>query len=295
MENKSELRKAKFAVWLYRLFNRDIPVEYFIYVLRCQCCSKDFLKEFVLKVKLPFAHEELFLEEYINKDENLVAAYLEKFGAYKDFCNNHMLIAKSGSFLLYDKLSNSCCSVEPEAQCLFFKELKDKQEQLKFIEKYHKSFYCSLIENLVKMQDCDLLDCFCKHSSLTYGYLQEFIVRSGNTALFETLISHQKLCNAVFDILISEKNVDFLEIYYCHQDISSSKQCELVDIGDKKMLALYVNHHALSDEALILLINKGYKDILKLHYLNYGISERVLAYQANLAHFKSYIGIDKTK
>ena len=290
MENKSELRKAKFAVWLYRYFNRDIPVEYFGYIIKCQCCSKDFLKKFVMQSKLPWGLEKLFWEEYINKDENFVAAYLEEFGAYS---NNHILIAKSGSFLLYEK-SHKSCIIDPDAQVAFFEGLKNKQEQMKFIEIYYTSFYCILVEKLVKMQDCDLLDCFCKHQPLPY-YLQEFIVKNKNLLLFETLITHQKLNEKVLDILISEKNVDFLEVYYCHQDISSSKQCELVDIGDKKMLALYVNHHALSDEALILLVQKNYKDILKLHYLNYGISERVLAYQANLAHFKSYIGIDKTK
>ncbi|MBO5441251.1 MAG: hypothetical protein J6A09_01625 [Alphaproteobacteria bacterium] len=292
---KRELKKAKRAVWLYRYFGQDIPLEYLEYVIKCQCCSKDFLEKFVLDYHLPQAFEMMFLEEYVKKDENLVAAYIKKFGCCKNV-GHHMLIALSGSLFLYDVL-NQTVPLDKDAQLAFFKGIHDKNERLKFVAKYRQSFYPCTVDYLLQMQNCDLFTAYVP--AITFGnglppHQEQIIIRSKNLALFEILVSHCEVSNNTLESLITDDNIDYLQVYFVHHYIPSFIQRHLAKHGDKKLLALYVDKHPLSDEALFLLVNKGYKDILKLHYLNYGISERVLAYQANLTRFKSYIGIDET-
>ena len=295
MENESKLRKAKCAVWLNRYFNWEIPFEYFEYILKCQCCTKKFVEKFVLENPLPQAYEQVFLEEYIKKDEQLVASYISKFGCCKNV-GHHILIALSGSFFLYDALQQAGC-IDANAQLTFFKGIKSWDDKIKFVKEYRSSFYAGTVDYLLQMQNSDLLAlCIPPLSQLSLNSAQEDIVlRSKNHELFKILVRYRSLSEHTLENLILENNTDCLQIYFVYHDLPNYMQVKMASQGNKEILTSYVNKYPLCDKSLFELIKADNKDILKLHYLKHGISERALAYLANLAHFKSFIGVDEKK
>ena len=280
----SELKKARRAIWLYRLFGRDIPVEYEELIVRRQCCSSAFMRRYVLLFWLTPAAERVFFDIFLPKtsvkeDKVMLKNYISCHGAIED--NQIKIMQNKDADLIvtllcyFGTLFHGNRAISSQAL-----ETLITLGDTPFIEKVLSTFF---------KQQTWLSAPQVWKKCFSYAYASRNIELF--TAITKLRVYVRGLDSDYETELFQNPHRDMIKTYRAYWRLSEKTLLALIrgkiktDLQEEILLD-HLEQQAFSSELQNALVEFDCQEVLKKHFEKYGLSPQALEFWNNKRCFK---------
>ncbi len=269
-DNIKTLLKAKWAFLLSYWFNRPFPVKYHKMAVNLQCCSAYGLKRLLCNHTFsPEARENMLIKLVQQRAFSVLELYFK---------------AKHRTTFNLLPLSVWMYIIDTNDMDMFKTALLGKAHVPDVV-----------IARILRNRQYDMFEIYCKFKpddGLEYFDVDGLLLHCDHIPTLE--IAAVNLRSVPSLIALAQKNqMGFLHSFFSKYSLDTGRQRVMIASKNKKLIACYIQHSDLDVLSLKLLVKYKFKDLLKLYYQKYAIPDEVLAYQANLHNFETFIGIEK--